>query len=1039
MLGQGRPGWVGLVSGALLALVAFVAVGKARADSTSTWPEAMRDDADLRDVHFVDPRFGWAVGDRGVIWHTQDAGTTWRSQRSPVPCRLHAIQFLNRTTGWAVGGWTRIYQHLGQAVVLRTADSGRHWEAVDKALLPDLRQVHFLDDQHGFAFGSQWPLFPSGAFQTDDGGRTWQRLAVPRPDAWTDAAFASRGEKLLVAPTQALAWGPRASSAEVLREVHDGPLRAGGWLGGKGQPTAIVVGDRGTCYGFEQQEWQNWRDRLPAGTAVQFDFRAVATADDHIWIAGAPGTTVLHSPDRGIHWLVQRTQQALPLNGLHFVDSSHGWAVGELGLILHTSDGGLTWQIQRGADRRLTAFGVFARPEDVLLAGVAHLAAVHGYRCRIAVLDANVSSPTGEFHASSRRPYRVSPERRLHEAVVNVGGAGAEVLHEFPLAPVSIGLVPDIQFRTWQVLHRQQRLRYESRTQLDYRFTRDLRMHRPSIVFANLPRDHSEEIILDSMRRAAHLAQDPDAFPDQMAVAGLNPWAIERIAVLSDSSTNKLEGRLNNAELAMALSSSIGGLASSQSGLVQARPESTPVHVSFRYLAGEPTSRGLAGGLKIPFDSPARRAPMESRVAQAADLTRHLQQQQNIENLLGLAGQQTDGSWLGSLQQMSGEFPPEDAGRLRYQVAERLQTFGRWDTVDRTLEALIREFSPQDVAAAAHRDLILIRASAELAIRPIPGRKSEVPRIDSLPGEPGRLRLAAANRFLNESRRLTDVAAAGRRRGSNLTTTQNVATLFEEFDPFVRAEPSLQFARAASERSRNTPLANKRVYERLKKTAPNLSWRRCAIGELALLDPHRHQPKAIAICRRGTRPQLDGILKDSIWQAAEPVSVHRLRPLDVPLTTSLRLARDEQFLYVALTCSRFSGMDYASPLSARHRDQVDQDHDRVELLFDVNRDYTSGWKLAIDARGATSESFRFESHDLDPTWNPTWYVAAVRDEQTWSIETAIRWSDLTAEPADTVDAWILGIRRTVPGQGWQTWPAEAVWGMPWNQLGYLLF
>ena len=34
-------------------------------------------DARLNDVCFVDVRKGWAVGDRGAVWHTDDGGKTW--------------------------------------------------------------------------------------------------------------------------------------------------------------------------------------------------------------------------------------------------------------------------------------------------------------------------------------------------------------------------------------------------------------------------------------------------------------------------------------------------------------------------------------------------------------------------------------------------------------------------------------------------------------------------------------------------------------------------------------------------------------------------------------------------------------------------------------------------------------------------------------------------------------------------------------------------------------------------------------------------
>jgi hypothetical protein len=39
-----------------------------------------RNDATLHGITFISPTTGWAVGDRGVIWHTDDAGTTWRQQ-----------------------------------------------------------------------------------------------------------------------------------------------------------------------------------------------------------------------------------------------------------------------------------------------------------------------------------------------------------------------------------------------------------------------------------------------------------------------------------------------------------------------------------------------------------------------------------------------------------------------------------------------------------------------------------------------------------------------------------------------------------------------------------------------------------------------------------------------------------------------------------------------------------------------------------------------------------------------------------------------
>ena len=66
--------------------------------------EAPRNDAWLHDVCFVDPRRGWAVGDRGAVWQTDDGGRNWRQQESGVGCPLRSVCFLDAETGWAAGG-----------------------------------------------------------------------------------------------------------------------------------------------------------------------------------------------------------------------------------------------------------------------------------------------------------------------------------------------------------------------------------------------------------------------------------------------------------------------------------------------------------------------------------------------------------------------------------------------------------------------------------------------------------------------------------------------------------------------------------------------------------------------------------------------------------------------------------------------------------------------------------------------------------------------------------------------------------------------
>ena len=71
----------------------------------------MKEDAQLNDVFFWDSDQGWAVGDRGVILHTEDGGRHWETQRVSWSCRFESVHFIDSQHGWAVGGWVHPYTH----------------------------------------------------------------------------------------------------------------------------------------------------------------------------------------------------------------------------------------------------------------------------------------------------------------------------------------------------------------------------------------------------------------------------------------------------------------------------------------------------------------------------------------------------------------------------------------------------------------------------------------------------------------------------------------------------------------------------------------------------------------------------------------------------------------------------------------------------------------------------------------------------------------------------------------------------------------
>jgi photosystem II stability/assembly factor-like uncharacterized protein len=64
------------------------------------------------------------------------------------------------------------------------------------------------------------------------------------------------------------------------------------------------------------------------------------------WASGRWGC-IIHTADGGKTWERQKTGTSMTLSSVFFIDPKRGWAVGEEGTIIHTEDGGKTWAKQK--------------------------------------------------------------------------------------------------------------------------------------------------------------------------------------------------------------------------------------------------------------------------------------------------------------------------------------------------------------------------------------------------------------------------------------------------------------------------------------------------------------------------------------------------------------------------------------------------------------------------------------------------------------------------------------------------------------------
>jgi photosystem II stability/assembly factor-like uncharacterized protein len=86
------------------------------------------------------------------------------------------------------------------------------------------------------------------------------------------------------------------------------------------------------------QGWY-WQNPLPQGNTPL----AVCSVDENTWFAATNGGTVLHTANGGKSWTSLETGAGHPLSGISFSDNKNGTVVGDYGVIMRTTDGGVTW------------------------------------------------------------------------------------------------------------------------------------------------------------------------------------------------------------------------------------------------------------------------------------------------------------------------------------------------------------------------------------------------------------------------------------------------------------------------------------------------------------------------------------------------------------------------------------------------------------------------------------------------------------------------------------------------------------------------
>jgi photosystem II stability/assembly factor-like uncharacterized protein len=1020
------------------------------------------EDATLRAIHFVDAELGWAVGDAGVIWHTIDGGQNWERQSSGVRASLRSVYFHDPFNGWVVGREDVPGGTSSTGVLLYTMDGGVKWQRVLMGALPGLHAIHFVDAKTGYLLGEGGDVYPTGVFRTNDSGFTWKPLSGPRCPSWLAGGFTREGGVLAGSWNRlALVKKGRVSVLE-----HD-PLGGRNLRGlHRFANGAVAVGQGGLVLfnqGQDPSRWHFVRLGLPPGLQASWDFHAVHGVGHHLWAVGRPGSIALHSPDLGRSWELVHTGQPLPLHAIHFLDDKTGWAAGELGTILATGDGGKTWRVQRRGGQRAAVLAIHARPEDVPLGSVALLGGEKGY------LSVGLCL-TGPDPRVAPAEQAAAPDR-FGEAFRQAGGTSAEMLWQFPLpSHLSRASRADL-LAAWQKVHGGR-----APEQLLRQLVLALRMWRPAVILTDDPSGSAgdvEALVAEAVSEACRQASNPKAFPEQVEQMGLSVWQPYKVYAISPEE-RKATVSQDLQQILPRLRTTPREFVRVPSALLNPDKSTIPTQIAFSWLMGARGTKGhrtLMEGVNLSGGSGARRTlgpPSEITQEQRRQVRRRAQ-------LLGLVerppSELTDPTrTLSLLEPTFKDMSEEQAAPAVHAIANHYAHTGQWSLAREAFLFMTDRYPTHPLTLDAYRWLIRHNASSEARRRHELGQFCVIGQLEV--GQPGAGAPQPLPPSLQENKQASAVQQASYNMGilANSATGEEsregsasrdkppgyrlpeiphvenkqqqqvmirtggshvwqwnqaslaVASRLAPFGPLAEKDPTIQFCLQAARRNLGQGDKAREWFRQFAARQPQGPWRRAAEAELWLLGRGGSPPGPVLKCPATTsEPFLDGKFDDACWSQGTWARLENAAGATrAEFTTEVQLAHDRGFLYLAVRCQHPEGM-HKEVLARRVRDTNLRGQDRISVLLDLDRDYTTCCHLQVDQRGAVAESCWG-----DQTWNPRWFVAVHSTAQGWTVEAAFPLGALTGNAVTPGQVWAANVVRVLPGKGVQAWslPAE---------------
>lgn len=987
-----------------------------------------RESATLRAIASVTQDRLVAVGDRGTILVTVDAGYTWSLVSSPTTINLNDVYYDGQTL-WSAGGWIGNKTGSSYAVLLKSDDGGLSWHIQPTQSLPRLTGIHSQGNRV-ICWGDYSPQLRSSVFISLDGGVTWQA----ETKGITHVASACVGSDSRIVAVDTLGRSVTNAHKETqLLTSPDRPLKAmvatdNGWLaGGEG---GILIASR------DGLNWSDIQLPIPESLAVLCDWQAIAAVDNHIWVSGSPGSMVFHSQDRGRTWQGCPTGQNLPINRMCFVDAQRGWAVGAQGTLLATRDGGRNWYPQRQQPTRVSLLSINRSPATTPWPAL--VAAVWDHQRSAMAIAVQHTEPL--THADSK------PSSEI---------CNVQFARQMGLADYSVCDCNSDQNETAEL-----------------RLALQIAIWRPDVLLSSL--SSSQPLSESNLPRSLSAAMQRAKSEDSAFAFGplfLNPWQTQKLVEVVES------GRSDYSEQIQKVLRGSGLAISDVMWLLPDSEHQGQSRVNMRTVWSRSQSRvvqsELLGGTTPSAET--RLSPTSDSLGNYHSILGRAHRDKMLKQLFRNQAEDVPlEDWKREFLFFAQSLPPRDGSGMLSELVDGLCQQGYYQRSRQVLEWIMRTDPSSDLARWAGSEYLGL-----LFCQPKQGRLARVasPTVNSSNNVPvvehpslqmsdveiETLKVATADFRLNDrdlrsvASPFTDgpqefdvkssrfiatdsqtnssrvVSASAERPISTVDATQPASTVEIENDwrqsvdqvlkllPELRFEPHVVMLLASQQRRSGNMLAAQTLLNELFEQPQVVTWHQAAQQEMSVLAKQEgHWKWRVDAAFAELPPELDGNLDETFWATADQMRLESLQKQSGE-PAIVKWGYDSRYLYIGMLCPREIG---STPLASDSQQVVQQrdydadltNLDQIEIMLDLDRDYNAHYTFTVAENGLTRDAY------LNSTaYNPKWHVKVISMPDRWQAEIAIPVAELDKPEIKAGECWATSARRLRPSRSPQSW------------------